>query len=87
MNEEFYIKCAEALGTTYDCDGFKYPYRTRWNNRTAGHGRYPGYGFIRKFGDIIHVCLRSPTYHNKVYTSEEEVLAYLRDIVKGLTYA
>lgn len=83
MNNEFYNACAELLGAEYDGQAFPYHKRTRWNNRTPGQGRYPGYGIIRKFGDKIQVSLRYPVTHYKVYDSEEEVLDFLRNLEKN----
>lgn len=80
MNKNFYEQCAELLGTTHDGEPFPYYKRTRWNNRKAGQGRYPSYGLIRKFGDVIHVCLHHPVSHNKVYNTEDEVLDFLRSL-------
>ncbi len=77
---EFYNKCAELLGTEYNCESFKYPYRTRWNNRTPGSGRYPGFGIIRKFGNKIHVALQRPVSHHGIYDTEKEVLQLLQDL-------
>lgn len=59
-NEEFYRRCADMLGTSYDCTGLSSPYRTRWNNRSPGHGRFPGFGIIRAHGESVHVSLRRP---------------------------
>lgn len=59
-NEEFYRRCADLLGTSYDCTGLDAPYRTRWNNRRPGNGRFPGFGIIRLHGEEVHVSLRHP---------------------------
>lgn len=76
-NEAFYAECAALLGTSYDCVPFSYGRRTRWNNRSAGSGRFPGFGLIRVFSDDeVHVHLHSPeplTFRG----SKEEVLARL----------
>lgn len=79
-NEDFYNKCAELLGVDHDYLPFKYAYRTRWNNRTPGSGRFPGRGIIRKFGSQIHVALNDPVSHHAIYNSEEEVLTFLRSL-------
>jgi hypothetical protein len=85
LSEEFYNKCAELLGVEYDCQPFPWPNykRTRWNNRAAGSGRYPGYGIIRKFGSQIHVALSNPISHHGIYNSEEEVFIFLRNLEKS----
>lgn len=84
-NEEFYNNCAELLGVAYDCQPFPWINykRTRWNNRAAGSGRYPGYGIIRKFGNQIHVALTKPVQHHGIYNSEEEVYTFLKTLEKS----
>ena len=79
-NYMFYEKCAEILGTTYECKSFPYYRRTRWNNRSPGNGRFEGFGIIRKFGDHYQVALTRPIAHHAVYRSEEEVFAFLRSL-------
>ena len=81
-NETFYRHCAKLLETEYDCKPFPWHYRTRWNNRAAGSGRYPGFGIIRKFGDQIQVSLVHPVTHTKVYNSEQEVYKFLISIME-----
>lgn len=77
MNElEFYRECARLLGCSHDGEAFPYPYRTRWNNRKAGRGRFEGHGIIRIFGDRVHVALHRPEI--SVIASQEEVLALLK---------
>ena len=76
----FYEKCAELLGTTYECKPFPYCRPTRWNNRSPGQGRYPGFGQIRKFGNGFYVSLRHPISHQKYYRLEDEVFAFLRGL-------
>lgn len=83
MDKDFYHKCAEILGVEYDGESFQYRYRTRWNNRKPGSGRYPGYGIIRKFGNQIHVALTKPISHHGIYNSEEEVYTFLRNLEKS----
>lgn len=80
-NEEFYIRCAEIIGISYECSPFPYYKRTRWNNRNPGSGRYPGFGIIRKFGDQIHVSLRHTISHNKIYNSEKDVFTFLENMI------
>lgn len=78
---EFYNKCAEILGTTYDCKEFPWKYRTRWNNRVPGSGRFPGFGLIRRFNqNLIHVALSYPVHHIKTYKSEKDVLTFLSSL-------
>jgi hypothetical protein len=59
-NEQFYAECAALLGTSHEGEPFQYRYRTRWNNRTPGQGRFPGKGIIRVFGNSVHVALTDP---------------------------
>ena len=75
-DEQFYEECASLLGTTHEGQPFPFYKRTRWNNRTAGRGRFPGRGIIRVFGDVVHVSLNNPALH--MVGSKEEVLAALR---------
>lgn len=82
-NGDFYHKCAALLDVEYDGKPFEYAYRTRWNNRKPGSGRYPGYGIIRKFGGQIHVALTKPIQHHGIYNSEEEVYTFLRSLKKS----
>lgn len=76
----FYETCADLLGTTYECESFPWYKRTRWNNRSPGSGRYPGFGIIRKFGNNFHVSLRHPVVHNAIYRSEDEVFTFLKSL-------
>lgn len=82
-NEEFYNKCAELLGAEHEYLPFTHYKRTRWNNRTPGSGRYPGYGIIRKFGNKIHVALTNPINHHGIYDNEEAVFTFLRSLEKS----
>lgn len=81
-DEEFYERVAELLETTHDCDGFAHHRRTRWNNREAGRGRYPGFGTVRLFGDTVHVALRQPV---SMQTSIEGRQAAIDAIVKAIS--
>ena len=71
----FYEKCAEILNVDYDGEPFAYYKRTRWNNRKAGSGRYPGFGLIRKFGEQYHISFYDC---NKILDSEDAVFLFLR---------
>lgn len=81
-NEEFYRRCAELLGTTYDCTGLESPHRTRWNNRRPGNGRFPGFGIIRLHGEDVHVSLRSPVSASRHFTSRKDALEWLTDEIR-----
>jgi hypothetical protein len=78
-NEDFYRRCAELLGTEYNCKPFPWTNSgiTRWNNRVPGSGRYPGFGMIRVFGSQVHVALTRPITHHCVYQSKDDALDFL----------
>lgn len=80
-DEQFYHRCAEILGTTYDCEGFQYAYRTRWNNRTAGNGRFPDHGLIRLFGDQVQIALRYPVHVQRNVEGRQAALDLLQQII------
>lgn len=81
-NETMYREFARLLGAVYDCSPFPYQYRTRWNNRVAGSGRYPNHGTIRIYGDVVHVSLRNP-YVRMVGTKEEALAAVEHALIKS----
>jgi hypothetical protein len=81
--EQFYQDVADLLGVenNYRYDEFTVggTYRTRWNNRKPGNGRFEGYGLIRFFGpNCIHVVLHKPAMISGVFNSTEEVLSALK---------
>jgi hypothetical protein len=76
-NDEFYRRCAGLLGTSYDCAGFPFQVRNRWNNRAPGHGRFPGFGIIRAHGDQVQVSLRHPVNAHRTFPTREEAMAWL----------
>lgn len=78
-NDEFYHAVAGLLGTRYDCTPFTGHKRTRWNNRAAGSGRYPGFGMVRIHGDAVHVALRRPVTLHRVYDTKDIALADLKN--------
>jgi hypothetical protein len=73
-NTEFYHAVACLLGTTYNCSPFPYRYRTRWNNRVAGSGRFPNYGIVRLFGDKVHIALIHPVEINEIVEGKQTAL-------------
>jgi hypothetical protein len=75
---QFYAECAALLGTTDECQAFPHLYRTRWNNRAPGRGRFPRHGLIRAFGDIVHIQLHHPRVISEVFDSREAAIEYLR---------
>lgn len=77
MTIEFYEKCGNIIGCPNEGVMFPYSKRTRWNNRVAGPGRYPGIGVVRKFSDrFIVVSFRNPKVH-KQFSTEESVYEFL----------
>jgi hypothetical protein len=99
IEEAFYRECAVILGITtdyvasrpasyYSAYDEKVVTRstraTRFTHRAPGNGRYVGYGVIRMFSpDMIHVALTQPKLVNQIFTSLEEALAFLRELVGG----
>jgi len=82
---EFYNRCAAILGTTYDCEAFSHCYRTRWNNRKPGSGRFPDHGIIRLFGDHVQIALRAPTVIQTNVEGRQAALDFLRQAVADAT--
>jgi hypothetical protein len=57
---------------------FPYEKKTRWNNRKAGNGRYPGNGLVRIFSPtLVQVKLRMPKLTG-TFTSLDAALAAIR---------
>jgi len=86
VEEKFYQDVADLLDTQniheYNRFTVGRTYRTRWNNRKPGSGRFEGYGLVRYFGPtMIHVALNQPVYLNKVFGSTEEVLEALKKVL------
>ena len=78
----FYQRCAEILGTTYDCRSFEHAYRSRWNNRSPGGGRFPDHGIIRLFGDQVQIALRRPVVVQRNVEGRQAALDLLQQIVE-----
>jgi hypothetical protein len=79
--QEFYEQVAEILNYNYELTPFAYYKRTRWNNRTAGSGRFIGHGIIRAFGDnLISVCLHTPKI-NGTFNSYDSALTAIKNSV------
>ena len=53
VEQEFYQAVADLLRTQYNYSPFPYSKRSRWNNRHAGNGRYPGHGLVRKYSELV----------------------------------
>jgi hypothetical protein len=77
VEQGFYQAYAELLGVNHAYRRFPYAKPTRWNNRAAGNGRYPGVGLVRLFGKSVHVQLRAPHNVNRWFSSREEALSFL----------
>lgn len=78
VEERFYQKCAELLGVEHTYT-VPFSYKTRWNQRQAGNGRFPGRGLIRMYQtDLIHVVLNNPVVVSRRFTSEQDVLDFLK---------
>ena len=77
VEQGFYEECAKLL----DCAEHtyrKFPYRkrTRWNNRTAGNGRFPGHGLVRMFShNLITVSLYQPKCRGTFATADAALAA------------
>jgi hypothetical protein len=76
--ESFYQAVADTLGTRYNYLPFHFHKRTRWNNRGAGNGRFPGFGLVRRFSaNQIHVQLHIPAISG-LFASEEAALEAIK---------
>jgi hypothetical protein len=72
--EVFYQSVAALLQCDSHYTKFPYGRRTRWNNRSAGNGRFSGHGLVRYFGsNHIHVQLVNPPV-NGLYRSADDAL-------------
>jgi hypothetical protein len=78
-NSEFYNAVAKLLGTKYVGTEFAYRYRTRWNNRNAGGGRFPNFGIVRLFGDKVHVALIHPVEINEIVDGRQVALDLIKE--------
>jgi hypothetical protein len=95
--EDFYSECAKILGTEHiyrDCvprprisrDGIEYTpmtKATRWGGREPGNGRFPGFGFIRLFGNMVQVQITNPARLSGIFNNKEEALSFLRKGVEN----
>lgn len=78
--DRFYARCAELLGAEHTFKAFPYRRRTRWNNRTAGNGRFEGFGLIRLFGDSVHMALHHPESINRFFVTQQDALTFLEQL-------
>jgi hypothetical protein len=78
--QAFYAACADLLGAEHVYRRFPFRRKTRWNNRLAGNGRFPGFGLIRLFGSHVHVHLRAPVAVNRWFESRESALSFLAEL-------
>jgi hypothetical protein len=84
--EGFYQEVSDLLGLPnnyyFDPNTVGGKYRTRWNNRKPGNGRFAGYGLIRYFSaTCIHVVLTNPVNMNRTYDSRQAALESLKKIL------
>lgn len=80
VEEKFYQDVADLLGVenNYEFNVNK-GWRTRWNNRKPGNGRFEGYGLVRFFGaNMIHVMISKPVSMNRTFSSTEDALSALK---------
>ena len=82
--DDFYGECAAILGFDHEGEAFTHYKRTRWNNRRAGRGRFPGSGLIRVFGNVVHISIREPVMVQRTIEGLPEALAYLRACVDNV---
>jgi hypothetical protein len=54
-------------------------YRTRWNDRKAGNGRYPGFGIVRRFGDEVQIAIRRPIEMQRNFATTDEAIEALTE--------
>jgi hypothetical protein len=81
--EAFYQDVSDLLGikSNYEYDAITHggQYRTRWNNRKPGNGRFEGFGIIRYFSEsCIHVALNQPIAVHGIFESKQDVLDFLK---------
>jgi hypothetical protein len=74
--KEFYARCGEILGIEHEWND-PAGWRTRWNNRAIGNGRFPGFGLIRCFGNDIMVT--SKIRGTRMFKTCDAVYNYLED--------
>ena len=90
--ELFYQDVSDLLGIPNNYEYNPYTvggkYRTRWNNRAPGNGRFEGYGLIRFFGaSCIHVAINKPVYLSGTFSSKAEVLEALKKALDSASEA
>ncbi len=80
-NKEFYSECARLLNSDHEFVDNIPVRRGRWGPRYPGNGRFPGFGTIRIYSDIlIHMSLNRPETIVKTFDSKEKVLEFLREL-------
>jgi len=80
----FYQEVAAIIGGAHEGGPFEFHARTRWNNRTAGQGRYPGFGTVRLFGDIVHVALREPVYMHATIEGRRAAIVAITEAMRSI---
>jgi hypothetical protein len=79
VERDFYRTCAALLGAEDDYMPRRFAKVERWNNRSPGNARCPGFGLIRMFGPHhIQLSLRRPIRISTICASAEEAFSILR---------
>ena len=84
--EKFYQDVADLLRVessyAYDALTVGGSYRTRWNNRRPGNGRFEGFGLVRYFGpNLIHVAITNPVKVTRTFDGTEEFFCWLKNTI------
>ena len=99
MNKEFYDEIARLLDIEHEYheppkigfpirhDGtIRNTYKTRWNGRTPGNGRFPNHGIVRVYSEgCIHVALTSPPLTGQFPSVADALVAIERAVGEHLT--
>ncbi len=84
IEEAFYAEVGRLLDANHVYVKFPSRYKSRWNNRAPGNGRFPGHGLVRMFGPaVIHVSLYAPRL-NAQFTSAEAAIAAIALAMEGV---
>lgn len=78
VEEGFYQAVADLLKCSSDYRKYPFTKRTRWNNRSAGNGRFIGHGLIRFYGPTnIHITLNNPKI-NGLFSTVDSALEAIK---------
>ena len=77
-NKAFYEACSQILRIPHE---YSVPVkrRTRWNTRLLGNGRFPGFGLVRCYGDLVIIVARTGTVQ---FSTHQKALDYLKSLEK-----